>query len=94
MAAANPWNNSDLMAGFKLGDPDSVLVLAKQHELDGGGSMEVGSTKYLAYSYRSYIIIVVFNRKPFLFQTNNDIEGSSRVTRSAERGIEPCRYMI
>ena len=49
MASTNPssscpWKNSDLMAGFKLPDVDSVLTLAKQCELDKGDcSMEVGS---------------------------------------------------
>lgn len=49
MAATNPWNvSSDLVAGFKLGDPDSVLVLAKQHGLYGGDhSKEVSSDKSL-----------------------------------------------
>lgn len=31
--ASSVWTNKDLLAGFKLGDPTSALILARQFEI-------------------------------------------------------------
>ena len=31
--ALNPWEDSDVLTGLKLGDPRSALVLADQHDI-------------------------------------------------------------